>query len=469
MRPRSADEISRQMVQAIAKLDAVADATSGPIHDLAVVPQATQLAFLEALVAYASKLRSLGDAKDIDPADLDEFGATFGIERGLGSYARGTVSFERSSAPTSDITIPAGTVVGVPGTQLSYYTEYSVTMRKDLAATYYDATRNKWSVSAPIIATKPGSSYNVGSGKIRSLSSNISGIDGVYNRTPVTGGKDISTNTEFAQVLSDLLAGTDRTSKAGTSREVRRIRSEVVDVAVFSGSDAEIGRIAEAVPRDIYITGGAEVHASDSFTYTATGDSHILMNRPVVGIVGVYNTSTGNVYTQGTDYVLVLDQTERGGSIYASDAISIPQGSSIVIGTNLTVVYQYDTTVKSLQEYFLKDENKVAGLDTVVFRGKRKQIYVSISFTPMIGYSTTQIREDIASFLDSFINTGKFGDGETALSPSNIRIELLNSVNGISSMVFTRFSDGPSGNTVESILVAKNEYAYIDTKAIVWG
>jgi uncharacterized phage protein gp47/JayE len=469
MRSRSEEEITRQMVQAITNLDAVADASSGPILDLAVTPQATQLAFLESLIAYASKLRSLGNAAELDPADLDEFGATFGVERGLGAYARGVVRFERTSPPNADILIPAGTVVGVPNTQLAYVTESPVTMYKSLAPSYYDPSRNRWSIESSVIATKPGASYNVGVGKIKSLGNNISGIDSVYNASAISGGRDIQTNTEFASVLVEVLSGTDRSSEAGTSREVRKERPEIVDVAVFSGSDPEILRVPSAVPRDIYVTGGIPVQASDSFTYMATGAPHVFLKQPVVALVGVYNTSTGARYTSGTDYALTADTSNLSGSIYASDILTIPVGSTITNATPLTVVYTYDSSVSALQEYFLKDENKIAGVDTVVFSGKRKYVYVSISVTALTGYSIQQLRTDITYRLSTVLNTYKFGDGVTLLSPSDIRLDLLNNVSGISTLVFTRFSDGPSPDVVESISVGRNEYTYIDTSTIVWS
>jgi hypothetical protein len=445
------------------------DASSGPIKDLAIDPQAIQLSKLEQLISYASMLMSLGSSAQILPADLDAFANDFGVTRGIGSYAQGTLVFERSSAPTSDITIPASTTVTVPGTVLGFMTTAPVTMYASLASSYYNALRNRWGIAAPAIAQQPGKDYNISAGKSLNLASSISGIAFCYNPGDFYGGLDIPTNTELAQRLANVLGGTDRSSKSGVSAEILRVFPEVVDVAVLQGQDPLITRIAKNIPQDIFVTGETSQQYSDSLTFAGTSQtSYVFQSQPVLEISGVFNSSTGTPYTEGTDYLLIKDTGSVSGSIQAADAISFPGTTSIPPSTPLTIVYSVNQTVVNIQTYYDKESHSILGIDTLVREGIKVPLYLTIRLSVLPGYDVHMVKDNITQFLSSYFNTQQFGDGRTPTSPDDTRLQILNNIDGISVFLWTQFSRTGTPGEIISFILNTNEYAVFDSTLLNW-
>jgi hypothetical protein len=465
--PRSVDTIRKAIQGDIASLNAGYDVLSGPIKDLAIDPEAIQFNYVEQQISYASMMLSLANAVDIAPGDLDAYGANFGLKRGLGSYASGPVVFETTSAPVSDITIPAGTACYITGTSKAFLTNTDVTMYAALAPSYYNPYRGRWGVAVQVTASSPGSDYNTAAGTIQSIGTTITGITGCYNPADITGGTDIPTNSSYAQAILSILGGSDRSSVGGCMAEVAKNFPQVIATSVIQGSDPLITRIANGVPRDIYITGSIGTQVSQTFTVSASGEI-VFASQPVDSILGVFNTTTGSQYVAGTDFSLLKDTGPVSGSIYASDALFIPAGSSIPNST-ITVIYTQNQTVGDVQAFYDTPGNTIEGTDILVREGIPVNIYISIRMTILPGYVLSDVQSAVVSFLLNALNTNQFGDDVTAITPDTVRLDVLNNVNGISTFLFSTFSTSGTPGDVESIILARNQYCLFDSTTLQWS
>jgi hypothetical protein len=464
---RDVSTIRKAIQSDIASLNAGYDVLSGPIKDLNIDPEAIQFNYVEQQISYASKMLSLANASELDPVDVDAFGENFGLKRGLGYYARGPVVFESTSAPTSDVTIPAGTVCYITGTSKAFLTDTAVTMYASLAPSYYNPYRGRWGVSVQVTASSPGSDYNTAAGTIQSLGATLSGITGCFNPADITGGIDVPTNTAYAQSILSILGGSDRSSVGGCMAEVAKNFPQVIATSVLQGSDPLITRIATGVPRDIYITGAIGTQVSQNFTVSASGDL-VLASQPVDEILGVFNTTTGTRYAEGTDFALLKDTGDLSGSIYASDALSIPMGSTIPRAT-ISVIYTQNQIVVDLQNFYDTDSNTIEGTDILVREGIPVSIYIAIRMTILPGYVLSDVQSSVVTFLLNELNTGQFGDDVTAITPDTVRLDTLNNVNGISTFLFSTFSLSGTPGVVESIVLARNQYCSFDSTTLQWS
>lgn len=459
---RSQTTIEKSIQTNIENMNESLDSLSGPIYDIVVNPVATELASFEESMEYASMMFSLENASNLEPADVDALGENYGITRNLGTYAYGTVVFERTTPPTSDYIIPILTKVVVPNSELEYVTVASATMYRALASTYYNPNRNKYGVAIPVKATKTGKKYNTKRYTVTSISSTLANFTTCYNSTDIVGGKDIEINSSFANRIKATISGTDKMSLASVKGEIMDSYSSVMDVSVISFGDDLMTRTASGYPRDIYLIGGVDIEYSADWVYSSADDKFLLPKQPVSGVRGVYNSSTYTVYTEGVDWVLVQDMTDLKGSTQAQDSIQIPVGSTITDGDSLKIIYSQNMVIQNLQDSY--DDNDIVGVDTSVFKGVEVPIYFGIKLSVLAGATTTTVQADIETYLESYIETYTFGDGLTQVNPSDVRLAILNNVNNISSLQFTYF--GRNNTELEAYILDKNEYSILDS--IVW-
>jgi uncharacterized phage protein gp47/JayE len=130
-------------------------------------------------------------------ADVDSFGADFGMARLPAVAAQGSVTFGRYT-PSMAALIPIGTIVttGDGTTQFIVGT--------DTTNSAWSAAQNGYllgigvsSIRVPVAAVSAGSAGNVLPGTISLIASAIPGIDTVTNTLALTGGLDAETDAAF--------------------------------------------------------------------------------------------------------------------------------------------------------------------------------------------------------------------------------------------------------------------------------
>ncbi len=130
-------------------------------------------------------------------ADVDSFGADFGMTRLAAVAAQGSVAFSRYT-PTMAALIPAGTTVATGDSTTQF------TVGADSTNAAWSDGQNGYllgagvaSVTVPVTATAAGSAGNVLAGTISLITSALPGIDTATNALALTGGLDAETDAAF--------------------------------------------------------------------------------------------------------------------------------------------------------------------------------------------------------------------------------------------------------------------------------
>lgn len=127
---------------------------------------------------------------------------TFGFEKIAAESASGVIRFSTGGTlATAPITVPAGTVVRVPGSSKTYATLAAGTI--EIGQSYVDLLAS---------AQSAGVAGNTASGTITEMGTNVAGIAVVTNPAPLINGRDEETDDErkarFQGYISTLARGT---------------------------------------------------------------------------------------------------------------------------------------------------------------------------------------------------------------------------------------------------------------------
>lgn len=167
------------------------------------------------------------------------------------------VTFTVPQAPTSDVTIPVGTTVGVPGTNIQYQTP---------AAMIWPSGSTTF--NARVVCTKTGTIGNVPANTITQLVTPINGLNNVTVTNPkaVITGRDLETEDQranrFQQWINSLHRGDERAILYGAKQ------AQILD---------EYGYVSEQVMKAQLVEGpGSNTLYIDNGTYDT---SQALINQ----------------------------------------------------------------------------------------------------------------------------------------------------------------------------------------------
>ena len=108
---QTASQISQELASSINESDPTLDTTQGPIPDIFIRPQSGQLAKASSDSESLRQLFSLDFAQSATPQEIQQALANYGSTPGLGEPSSHIQYFMRFSRPTSDVVIPAGSLV----------------------------------------------------------------------------------------------------------------------------------------------------------------------------------------------------------------------------------------------------------------------------------------------------------------------------------------------------------------------
>ena len=136
---------------------------------------------------------------------LDLHAQDRGLSRKQAVKATGTVRFYINEPIEEHINIPMGTVVSTEGdTQYRYLTDEAAVL-----------TAGSTVVNVRCTAEKGGSKYNVKSGNITAMVTNVVGIEGVTNPTSFSGGVDLESDEGLRKrILNSFVSISNGTNKA---------------------------------------------------------------------------------------------------------------------------------------------------------------------------------------------------------------------------------------------------------------
>lgn len=261
-------ELASQMIQQLRLLDPSVSAEVG-------TPERKMLdTFAQALNDSQVDLSALQTSLNVDSkygSQLDRFLSIFGFSRQVATFATGFVTFSRVTPSTSDIRIPANTLVRAPAqtdgngivTDVTFYTTFEVVL-----------TAGQTSVAAPITAQIAGTIGNQGTNRIVDMIGNpILGITSVTNATPTSNGLDLETDDEykvrFKNTVFRNLAGTQDQYLALAISTAFSTRANVVGPQSHYREYVQIPSVADNASYDINSDSTPDAGGGNANEYTS--------------------------------------------------------------------------------------------------------------------------------------------------------------------------------------------------------
>lgn len=154
---------------------------------------------------------------------------TFGFAAQPAVAASGVVRFSTSAPATAVVSVPAGTLVRVPGTELSYATQAQAFVLVN--QTYVDVL---------VSAQELGVAGNVDAGAITELVTAVTGIASVSNPQPIINGRDAESDdarkVRFQGYISTLARGTKAAIEYGAkTTQLRNALGVVTEYVAYAG------------------------------------------------------------------------------------------------------------------------------------------------------------------------------------------------------------------------------------------
>lgn len=334
-----------------------------------------------------------------------------------------SVNFFRTQAPTSDITINAGTTVSTALTDVSngiqFQTVQTITMRSALALSYFNTTTGKYEIAVEVQAVVPGIAGNVGANTITTVKDTVGGIEGVYNPFAASGGLDQESATQLQTRLADALASIAVGTPAGFANFV--LEQDGVEDVLVVGQGAT-GR-AEVGAVDVYVKGITYRNMQDEFFDPfAPYPDFVFTKQPVIPGSLSSVLSSGNGVLPAAASTLVQDTSVYGGSILAQDRLHwntpVPTTSGSII-----ISYQYNGLVEDLQSLLKTDSENVVNSQTLIKWAKEENIDVTMSIRLLPGFTSDVVSPLVVSAVTVLLDG--YGIGQVVQQSDIIR-EVLN-------------------------------------------
>lgn len=437
---RSSTEVELSLRSSIAQVDSEIDTEVGPIPDVFIIPQAAEFSAVEAKVDDLGRRYSVDYVATLGRSDVTLFGANHGIRIDQGGAARGFAVYFRYARPQAGRTYPvnAGSVVSSDDGSLSYVVTSQVQMVGDNADVYYNSTRRRYEIQAPIQALGIGEEYAVPPGRIRNMATPITGFDGVTQLTRVTGGSPTQSSQDFMNLVRSRLEGSALGGLAGLDTLVRDFgRGDIKDVSIVFSTDVQnFRRRSRRAACDLWIIGSRDAEQTDAFTVAATGvASFVLTVQPVKAVLSVAVNGVAVPF----DFALDTDPVTLG-SVSGQSRITLL--SPALGGDVVSVRYLYNELIVATQTYV--DGRSTATQPTTTRSRRRPRLYeldvlvreataipvnVDASVTILSSYGEQAAQSAAINAIKASINTNRF---EAQLMPDRTRSDIAAAAIGVS-------------------------------------
>jgi len=453
---KTPDQIAEELSTAINNLDATLDTVQGPIPDLMIRPQAGVLS--EASVD-AENLRQLFTLQFGNVATEEEIRqalANYGSTPGGGSKSQVIQYFMRTTRPTVDVTIPAGSLVSNSDGSLVYSVVTGGTIYASSASTFQNPTRGTYEIGLLVQAVGAGSEYSLAPYRIQTLITPIPGIDSTENRTTSSVGQAAEAVASQETRLKTSLLGINLGSAGGISSKIlNALPDQVSDVSVIEPFAQEFTRVVSTPALDIYVIG--TLLEATSETIIATGGQTLipLSNVPAASLTSV--TVNGSSISGAT---LIPDTSpETGKSVRALDQVelSVPLISGEVVVLN----YTYNKVPQNVQtQVFSSGEGFLFNTDILVRYPDEIGISVIGEIRVLPSFDVIEVQNNVTSYFETLFTFTSFTE---VIYPETTRQEVLSTIAGIQSFKLTEFKRylGSLSN-IEPLFFNKNEIAKFD-------
>jgi phage-related baseplate assembly protein len=170
-------------------------------------------------------------------ADVDSFGADFGMTRLAATAAAGSATFARFT-PTIPAIVPVGTTIATSdGSARFIVTADTTNAAWSAAQNGYLLGAGVSSVTVPIAALAAGSAGNILPGTISLIATALPGIDSVTNLLALSGGLDAESDIAFRTRFQLFIDSRSRATLQAVSYAATSVQQNIT-CAVIENSDA---------------------------------------------------------------------------------------------------------------------------------------------------------------------------------------------------------------------------------------
>lgn len=248
--------------------------------------------------------------QDASGEELTKKALNLGVVRQQSLKATGVVTFSRSSPATSDITIPAGTIVEtLESGPVQFETQSQVTLQSGTS-----------SVQATVIALEGGSEGNVGPNAIQSMPSPPAGIDTVTNTNatgdpsltdtngdPLQAGRNRESDTRLRERVSDTDASDEGPSPNGIGLALANTEGVISSHINTNQTDNTVNGLAP-YETEVVVYGGDVYDIATTLTETM---SVTTLLRLTGGVNGTQDSATVHINLLDQDVQIPITRPTR--------------------------------------------------------------------------------------------------------------------------------------------------------------
>lgn len=404
-------ELVSDIIATIRETDKLVDTKPGTvIRDVFIDPVAQELSELYSLLDNIEKAQYIASATG---DDLDAIAENYSLERTTAKKSTGKVAFYKRGEITEDIAFPLGTIVSTEAryeeSPIRFETLSEEVILANESPTYYNLATGRYEIEINVRAVEAGENGNVPVNSIKKIDSILSGVDGVINNTATSGGEDKETDSHFRERLLLAITGASYGTVDGYS-SLLFTNSIVKDVEVIgAGHSLMIRDNNKGGCVDIWVIHieAMEVHTF-TFNFNASAPNVVAFPlQPIKNILLVSGASFGPL-TDGLHYDFDKDESGTGRSyLLGEDKIQMLPNEDLTDGEKITVTYNWNKGIKTLQDFIDSDAYKIVTADQLVRQAKEKVVDLTFSIKLFSGYLfstvSTQVKTVISSWLNTFI------------------------------------------------------------------
>lgn len=477
MANKSISDMQNEMITALNSLVPTLDLSEGtPERDIFVeAPIAGQLADLWSQLNYNTQLISpISNYQSLSNEDINAYCSNFSITRNSATKSYGSVVFYTYSTPSKDIVIKSGTRLVTTSTNPYYFVvKTTATIKLANIISYYNTSNNRYEFTVSVESQDAGSLYRAGVGTITVIDGTISGIDGVTNTSPVSGGADEESNYSMLQRLISLFQSRGLYNTTGISNYVVNTVSTVLTVGAGDPLMKRDGGIGGCV--DVYVKGSTPISYTDSISITANG----LVNSSISGytnrwiklskqpVISIDQVLINGVAVQSSYYSLLYDttstvskSTQSNDKLYLTD-LGMTNVGGFSSGMVLDIRYTYNNLLHTITSSLTSTQNKVEGRNYLVREFIDVPISVHFYVIPSSGYKISDLTNTWNSVLSNYFDSMSYGSTISA-SGFNSLLRGISTISGfdMTRIFFCKTSSGtPSASTTtDPLVIEKNCY-----------
>lgn len=463
---RSRRQIEQSLITSIEATSPDVDVQKGPIYDIFIRPQANEFRGTELKLDDLSRRYSIDYILTQNAAAIDLYGSNHGLRRSSGKPSSGVATFYAYTRLGSGevISIPQGTVVSTVNPTIAFQTIQDAQIRGDNANAFYNASTRRYEVSVPIESLGFGQEFELPPNRIVRIQTQIQGIDGVLNRARTGQSTTTETSSSFGGRIRLKFNGTAQGSGDGFRQLIQNYNpQDILDTSIVFSTDQNLfRRPTRRSAWDLYLIGQDVRSFTESFVGDGVRTEFRLSRSPVLSVTSVTINGLTTAYSPNIDV-----GENYGGSTRANDSVRFAAAPSI--GSQISVTYEYDELVRSVQEYSDRISVGLYKCEILIRRARQIRTTVKVQIQVLSSFDSEQAQSDTFAAISEFVNPNRFVD---ILYPGDLSRKISGEVGGASRVRVTEFYRTDIGGTLlEAIEYEANEYpvssdALIDVEVV---